>query len=344
MSLIVWLQNFWLRLCPAAYFAVLSAVSRKQGGRKMLPTRAGSAMLKLVWLTGSLGICGTLVWFVASRNHDDASLAMRVHTYPVRGTIQELKPQEKSIVVSHQAIPSYMDAMTMPFRVRSWEELKGLQAGDQISFRLSVTETESWIGNIVKLAAGGTMTPVTAKEASANLTPGQGHHPLLDYPFTNELGQAICLHSFEGQALAVTFFFTRCPLPDFCPRLSKNFAEASRQLNSLSQAPTNWHFLSVTFDPDFDNPQVLKAYAKKYEYNPNHWSFITGPKDKIGELARLSNVQFEPDGGLFNHNFRTMIIDASGRLQMVFPTGGDLSEAIVSELLKAAVAGKNKPS
>jgi protein SCO1 len=169
-------------------------------------------------------------------------------------------------------------------------------------------------------------------------------HPLLDFAFTNELGQPVTLNSFRGQALAITFFFTRCPIPDFCPRLSKNFAEASHQLSQSSNAPTNWHFLSISFDPEFDTPAILKAYGEKYHYDPARWSFITGPKDKLAELARLSNVQVEPDSGLFKHNFRTMIIDAAGRVQMVFPMGGDLSEAIVSEVIKAATARTNKVS
>ena len=73
-----------------------------------------------------------------------------------------------------------------------------------------------------------------------------------------------------------------------------------------------------------------------YQYDPKHWSFLTGPKDKIAELARLCDVQFDPENGLFNHNFRTLIIDASDHLQMVFPTSGDISESIVQELIKAA--------
>jgi protein SCO1/2 len=317
---------------------------KSQSANFQAPCRLKAGLRTAVWLAACLGICGTSVWFVVSRNHAVNTLPVGVHTYAARGTVQKLEPGEKSIVVSHQAIPSYMDAMTMPFKVRQSEELNGLQAGDQISFRLSVTETESWIDNIVKLGTGGTVAPAPASQSVATVASDPRHHPLLDYSFTNELGQAVSLHSFAGQALAITFFFTRCPLPEFCPRLSKNLAEASRRLNSMNQAPTNWHFLSVTFDPAFDTPEVLKAYAEKYDYDPSHWSFITGPKDKIGELTRLSNVQFEPDSGLFNHNFRTMIIDASGRLQMVFPTSGDLSEAIVSEVLKAAVTGKNKPS
>jgi len=102
-------------------------------------------------------------------------------------------------------------------------------------------------------------------------------------------------------------------------------------------APANWHLLSISFDPEFDSPPLLKAYGNSYQYDPKHWSFLTGPVDKIGELARQSDVSYQLDAGTFNHNFRTLIIDANGHLQMVFPTGGDLSDQIVAEIIKAAV-------
>ena len=165
---------------------------------------------------------------------------------------------------------------------------------------------------------------------------------MLDYPFTNELGQAVRLSDFQGQALAITFFFTRCPIPDFCPRLSKNFEEASQKLSAMPSGPTNWHFLSVTFDPENDTPAVLRAYGERYQYDPKHWSFLTGPGDKINELASGSDVKFERAGGFINHNFRTLIIDAAGHLQMVFPTGGNLSDAIVAEVVKAAATAPAK--
>ncbi len=308
---------------------------------------AGLSGLRLLCLIASLGLLGTLaILYGRSRSGSGSSTTSPIQTYQVRGTIQKLEPEQKMVVISHQAIPSYMDAMTMPFKLRDSEEMNGLLPGDQISFRLSITATESWIDGIVKLGRDQVVHSVDSAKApvAASSPAPSGHHPLLDYPFTNELGQAVTLHSFEGQALAITFFFTRCPIPDFCPRLSRNFAEASRKLNVMAQAPTNWHFLSISFDPAFDTPAVLKAYGQKYQYDAAHWSFLTGPKDKIAELARLSNVEYEAQDGLFNHNFRTMIIDASGTLQMVFPIGGDLSDAIVSEVLKAAAAGKRKSS
>jgi protein SCO1/2 len=222
----------------------------------------------------------------------------------------------------------------MQFKVKDPKELAGLQRGDEISFRLQVTETESWVEHIAKIGTVS-LPPIPTPANSPAVRP---NHPLLNYKFTNELGQAVSLNDFRGQALAITFFYTRCPLPDYCPRLSKNFQEAQQKLESLPGSPANWHLLSISFDTEFDSPNMLKAYGNNYQYDPKHWSFLTGPADKIGELARQSGASYEFDAGTFNHNFRTLIVDASGHLQMVFPTSGDLSDQIVAEIIKAAAA------
>jgi len=257
-------------------------------------------------------------------------------TFAARGVIKELMPEGRSVLISHEAITNFMDSMTMPFKVREPKEFTDLRAGDRIAFLLHVTQTESWIGQIARIGTAPLDEARQEIKSTATEMPRvRATHPLLTFKFTNELGHAVSLSDFRGQALAITFFFTRCPIPDYCPRLSKNFEEASRKLSSMTGYPTNWHFLSVSFDTQFDTPRVLKAYAEMYHYDPAHWSFLTGPAYQIGDLARLSDVTFERDGGSFNHNFRTLIIDPNGHLQTVFPTGGNLSDAIVDEVLKA---------
>src|ERR1035437_10988129 len=263
--------------------------------------------------------------------------ATNVRMFPAKGVVKELNPDNKTVVIRHEAISNYMAAMTMPFKVKDPKELAGLQRGDEISFRLQITETESWVDRISKI--GTVSLPPDEKPADAQpaeMQTARPGHPLLDYKFTNELGQAVSLNDFRGQALAITFFYTRCPLPEYCSRLSKNFQAAAQQLKALTNAPANWHFLSISFDPEFDSPALLKAYGESYDYDPAHWSFLTGPAEKIGELARSAGANYEFADGTINHNFRTLIIDASGRLQMVFPTGGDLAAAIAGEIFQAA--------
>ena len=292
-----------------------------------------------------LAICaGALYLWLAKEPRRNPKPLAAARIFQAQGVVKAIDSRSRQVVISHEAIPSYMGPMTMPFNVRDMAELDGLHTGDRVAFKLSVTQTESWVDHFNRLATGTSVQAAPSEKAAPVQAAAETKHPLLSYAFTNELGQPVALGSFEGQALAITFFFTRCPIPDFCPRLSRNFAEASQRLSQMAGGPTNWHFISVTFDPDFDTPPILKAYAQTYQYDPTHWSFLTGPKDKIAELARLSNVQYEPDSGLFNHNFRTMIIDATGRLQMVFPVGGNLSQDIVSEMIKAAAADNHKQS
>jgi protein SCO1/2 len=259
--------------------------------------------------------------------------------FAVKGVVKKVEPENGRVVIAHEAIPDFMDAMTMPFRVKAPGVLATLQAGDFISFRLSVTPEESWIDNVVKIRAASSNATATnhePAEASVSTDVPRPRHPLLSYAFTNELGQPMRLGEFRGQVLAMTFFFSRCPLPDYCPRLTKNFEEASLKLRKMPGAPTNYHFLSVSFDPEFDTPPRLKAYAEGFDYDPSHWSFLTGPADKVAELARLSDMKYQRDGLFFNHDLRTLIIDGQGRLRMVFPMGGNLSDAIVQEIIKAA--------
>lgn len=289
----------------------------------------------LMWRASLVGLA-LIVWLLARQGtFPPAKLLAGVptRTYLARGTVQSLKPDGLTVVVRHEEIPGYMSAMTMPFKARAPRELAGLQTQDQISFRLNVTETESWINQVKRT---GKAVPREPGPTAAPLAPSPGTHPLMQFKFTNELGQAVSLDQFHGQALAITFFFTRCPIPEYCPRLSQNFREATRKLLAMTNAPSNWHFLSVSFDPDFDSPAILKAYGERYQYDAAHWSFLTGPKERVRELASLSDVQFEREGGFFNHNFRTLVIDAAGKLQMSFPVAGDLSEALVEEVVKAA--------
>ncbi len=262
-------------------------------------------------------------------------------TFAGRGVVREIHRPEPIVVIQHEAISNYMSAMTMPFRVRQPSALANLHPGDEITFQLHVTATTSWVDRIEKV--GTTVAPPVKNVEPAVTMNSMAANPLLDCKFTNELGQPVRLGDFQGQALGITFFYTRCPLPDFCPRLSKNFQEAEKKLEAMTGAPTNWHLLSVSFDPQFDTPAMLKAYGESYHYDPAHWSFLTGSPTTIAVLARACGVEYAPDGGAINHNFRTLIIDARGRLQMVFPFTGDFSASLADQMLKAAAAANPLP-
>jgi protein SCO1/2 len=265
--------------------------------------------------------------------------------YTVRGIVQQIVRPDHRLVITHEAIPGFMDSMTMPFNVKDEAIPEDLAPGTAIEFQFHMNESESWINGIKKIAPASLNTNALALTPPANPNPQtvpnhtaspQDQTSLSHFKFTNELGQPVSLSDFHGQAIALTFFFTRCPVVDYCPRLSRNFQETQRELLSMKDAPTNWHLISVSFDTVHDTPETLKAYAEAYQYDPAHWTFLTGPSNKISELAANCNLEFSATNGFFNHNFRTLIIDASNHLQMVFPMGGNLSKDIVQQLLKAA--------
>jgi protein SCO1/2 len=262
-----------------------------------------------------------------------------LQVFAVKGLVRSLDPENALVHIEHEAIPGYMGQMTMPFDVKDTNELSGLLVGDAVSFRLQVTDREGWIDQIAKIP----LTRVTLKpkprppvRVTRVVEPLEAGDLVPDYPFTNELGRTISLHQFRGQALGLTFIFTRCPYPTFCPRMSANFAQACQQLLARTDAPTNWHLLSVSFDPDYDTPAVLKAYAEGYAYDPSRWSFATGAMIEIDAITEQFEMVFAPDGSFFSHNVRTAVIDAHGRVQRIF-AGNEWKVAdFVAEMVKAA--------
>ena len=292
-------------------------------------------MRSLPWTVPVAILCALISLAAKSDGFFSPQNSTNLQTFTTRGIIRDLRAADSTIVIQHDAISNYMPAMTMPFRVRGRQILSGLNTNDVVQFELHVTRSESWVDHIIKTGAKATVLPAAAPAVLPPVS-ALSQHPLLDYKFTNELGQSVSLNDFRGQALAVTFFYTRCPLPEYCPRLSRNFQEAQQKLEAMTNAPANWHLVSITFEPEVDTPERLRYYGQSFLYDPKHWSFLTGPADKIAELAHASGVDYEPDAGTINHNFRTLIVDATGHLQMIFPTSGDLSDQIVAQLLKAA--------
>lgn len=321
-------------------------IHRLMGARRVLAPRR--ALGPRVWLAALAGCCALAGGSGhAAPANGPAQIAATSRTFEVKGVVKKIELEESKAVIQHETIPEFMDAMTMPFHMRDTNALPRLQPGDPISFRLHVTDEESWIEHVVKVKSGVEVqkdatageSPEQSRQANGPVAPTSSptatHHPLLDYAFTNQFGKPVRLAQLRGQALAITFIFTRCPIPDYCPRLSKNFEEASQKLRTMNGAPTNWHFISVTIDPGFDTPAMLKSYGERFGYDPAHWTFLTGPAEKIAELARLSDVKYETTSGLINHNLRTLIINPNGRLRTVIPVGGNLSDLIANEILKA---------
>ena len=261
-------------------------------------------------------------------------------TYQVKGVIKEISADRKEAQIEHENIPGYMEAMTMKFDVKDTNELKGLQANDQVAFRMIVTENDGWIDQVKKI---GTVTPTNEPppfRVVREVEPLKVGDLMPEYHFTNELGKAVSLSDFKGKAVAITFLFTRCPYPTFCPRMATNLREAYKLLKDKSDAPQNWHLLAITIDPDFDTPAVLKEYGKNYDYDPAKWNFLTGAHIDITAIAeQFGLIYWRPDPKQvtgINHNLRTAVIDANGRVQKILPENKWEPPELADELIKAA--------
>ena len=258
--------------------------------------------------------------------------------YQVKGVVIEVKAAEKTVKIRHEEIPGYMAAMTMPFEVKDANELSELEAGDSVSFRMIVTDRDAWIDQIRRLgAARDTNLPTAGPfRLVREVEPLKIGDPLPEYHFTNELGQAVRLSQFRGKALAITFIYTRCPYPTFCPRTASNFEATQQQLLSLPNAATNWHLLMISFDPEFDTPSQLKAFGQRFQYNPNHWSLLTGKLIDLTALAEQFGLLFWHDGPVVSHNLRTVVVDTRGRVQTILRENKWKPEELAAEILKAA--------
>lgn len=263
--------------------------------------------------------------------------------YPVLGVVRRVEAERKSVVVKHEEIPGFMPAMTMPFDVKEPKELQGLKPGDRISFRMLVTTNDGWIDRIQVIGSDTEATPAPAPVRLTAAVPLlEAGAPLPDFTLTNELGRTFRLSDFRGRVLAFTFIFTRCPYPDFCPRMTDHFARAQKALADRPDAPKNVKFLSISFDPEHDTPDLLRAYAERHAYDPEQWSLATGAWDQLEPLTGHFGLIFGRDvpPEKMEHNLRTVVVRPSGKIHAILPSNEWEVEDLLREIRAAAAAGE----
>ena len=218
-----------------------------------------------------------------------------------------------------------MPSMTMPFAVRKPKELAQLNLGDAISFRLSVTDNDSWIDGIkkipvdeVSLTARKPATVPLPKD-SARLHEGDKMPPL---QLTDQDGKAVTLETFRGDPFVLTFIFTCSPIPNFCPLMSRNFTELQNAMKSGSGLLARTKLLSISFDPAFDTPQILKSYAEHEHADPKLWLFATGEKSNIEKLTHAFSVYVQAEGGTISHGLATALVDGDGKILRIWRGNG----------------------
>jgi len=218
------------------------------------------------------------------------------------------------MIVSHRAIPGYMDAMAMPFRVRTASELNSVKRGDQVEFQLVVKRRSSLAENVltgttaeVANAARGE-APLPLSIPAEKLALGM---PVPDFQLLNQSAHTIRLSDFAGRVVALNFIYTRCPLPEVCQRLSANFAHLQKRFRQ--EMGKDLVLLSITLDSQYDTSSVLADYANRWNAGEG-WQFLTGDSAEIQRIANRFGLVYWPEEGLLTHTSQTGIITRDGRL------------------------------
>jgi protein SCO1 len=258
-------------------------------------------------------------------------------TYTLQGQVLSIDTARKTVTVKHEEIKGFMPAMTMPYEVRDEKLLGGLAPGDLVNATLVVVSNGAYLSTIKKVGTAPLEKPPaeapnpTASSGFELLKPGQ---TVPDAAFVDQDGKARRFAGFKGSALVITFIYTKCPLPTFCPLMDRHFAALQKPLER-DPALRQVHLVTVSFDPLTDTPPVLKEHAKGLNADLTRWTFLTGDRDEIDQFGShfgiaVSRAMNDPRD--ITHNLRTAIVDAQGRLVKTY-TGNDWTpEQILADL------------
>jgi protein SCO1/2 len=271
----------------------------------------------------------------------------RAREFPLKGQVLAVNVDTSELAVKHEDIPGLMPAMTMTFKVADRRVLFERVPGDLIEATLVLTQRESRLRDVRKVGFSTLAPPAVSAAATSGfelLKPGDA---LPDESFVDEHGRARRLSDWRGRVVAITFIYTRCPIPTFCPLMDRHFASIQATIRSDRSLEGRVHLLSVTFDPAYDTPEVLEAHARKVGAHPATWSFLTGGRDEIDRFAARLGVSVvrEENPADITHNLRTAVVDAEGRIERVF-TGNDWTPAQVVSTIRDALeqaGGKSSP-
>lgn len=256
-------------------------------------------------------------------------------TFDLRGQVVSIDYNKHRIVIDHEEIPNYMMAMTMPFTVKDTTLLYKVEPGDSVLGTLAVSRSESWLETL-GVVGKGEPPRVSAEDVMFRRVYKTGD-VLPDFSFVNQQGKRIRFSDYRGKVVAITFIYSRCPLPDFCIRMSNYFAQIQKALSRDLSLEGRWHLITISFDPKFDTPAVLQEYGRSYDADFRTWDFATDSMKTIQKIADgLGLVQQDDEGGMISHNLRTAVLDSEGRLVNLL-IGNEWKPRDLEEILRVTI-------
>ena len=296
-------------------------------------------------LTHRLFLCAlTLCVFTSACHRAKAPNTKHFH---FTGRIISIDAQNQSAVIDGDNIPGFMDAMAMSYKIKPPSALSQLAPGDAIAGDLVDIEPadpnatpDYWLENVKVTAHGKAPAPGPTSQRM----PATGDE-VPDFHLVNQDGRRVSLHQYRGKVLLITFIYTRCPFPDFCQRVSSNFAEIDKQLSSDRALAGRTHLLSISFDPEHDTPKVLRDYAYSVAHTHDsalfkQWEFAVPRAADLPKMADFFALTYKPEAGLITHNLSTTVIAPDGKIARWY-YGSDWQ---VSDLIKDATDAASKNS
>ena len=253
--------------------------------------------------------------------------------YDLTGKVVSVERDQGLVTVAHQEVKGYMPAMAMPFTVPKESDLQILAPEDQITATLVVDGSKSWLEDLIiarqSVSVGTTPAVVLAKEGDE----------VPNYTLRNQNDREIKIQNYRGKALLLTFIYTRCPVPDYCTLMSNNFAHIERALGRDPELYAKTHLLSISIDPEYDTPKVLRSYGaahtERYQNETfAHWEFAAGTKDQVKEIANYFGLTYFPENDQIIHALRTVIVAPDGKVAKIYSGNEWKPEEVVEDLKK----------
>ncbi len=278
----------------------------------MMCRNPSSISPRLLWIGLSLCFC-----FSAACNRGrSGGAADHMKRYSLKGTVISVDKNAGTANLSNEPIPGFMEAMVMPYSVKPASTLDQLRPGDSIIADVVVGPNQYWLENVK--VTGHAQLPASEKPTASLHTPQPGEQ-VPDFQLINQNAQQISLRQYRGETLLLTLVYTRCPFPDFCPRVSHEFAAIDKEVLADPARYGKTHLLSVSFDPAHDTPKVLRAYGFSCAGSKDpalfrHWEFAAIPKAELPKFANYFALTLENDDGLITHSLSTTVISPDGKI------------------------------
>ncbi|HXD29918.1 MAG TPA: SCO family protein [Pyrinomonadaceae bacterium] len=253
--------------------------------------------------------------------------------YDLKGKVVSVDRDKQEVTIDHQEVKGFMPAMIMPFKLKDAWPLGQMAAGDQITAVLVVDRGKSWLEDVVIIQEG----PLTPTAAGEEVIPAKPGDEVPNYGLLNQDNKAIKIHDYRGKALVLTFIYTRCPDPQFCTLMSSNFQQLDGELQKQPALYEKTHLLSISFDPTYDTPAVLRSYGAAYtgKYSDekfDHWEFAGGSLDQIKGIAQYFGLRYYQNTDQIIHGLRTVIIAPDGKVYKVYDGNKWKPEELLSDL------------